>query len=291
MNENDNFSRIWYGTRPGALPIEWETFKFRQWPGVRVQYRRLNGPTTYDFSISGKAHCFFLLDVHRVDGETIVGDLPKITTKDLRDKFVFSGESCSISGWSQLAKPGAFTMVELETIESDGMCGLRPLFIQSDALLRSILTQFKALAMGDGSEIPGYAETLAIILPQELKRLHAARSRAHAEIGGLTPRQLRAAIAYIEDRIDQEISISDMAQNLGISPFHFIRMFKKSAGVPPHKYFLARRVDRAKELLRSPQLSISEVAEMSGFCGASQFTRTFRKVVGICPSRYRRDLS
>lgn len=288
--DNHGFSRISYGTRPGVLPIEWETFKCRQWPGVRVQYRRLNGPLTYSFSISGKTHCFFLLDIHRMDGETIIGDLPKITIKDLRDKFVFAGESCSISGWSQIAKAGSFTMVELETIEGDDIWRIPPIFTQSEVLLRSLMSQFKSLVIDDASAVPGYAETLAMMLSQELKRIHATRDRIPAEDGGLTPRQLRTAIAYMEDRINQEISISDMAKNLGISPFHFIRMFKKSVGVPPHRYFLERRVDRAKELLRSSHLSVSEVAEMSGFGGVAQLTRTFRRIVGTIPSKFRKDL-
>lgn len=289
--DNHGFSHISYGTRPGMLPIEWETFKCRQWPGVRVQYRRLNAPLTYNFSISGKTHCFFLLDIHRVDGETIIGGLPKITTKDLRDKFVFAGESCSISGWSQLAKAGSFTMVELEATESGDIWGIPPIFMQSEALLRSLMSQFKALVIDDASAAPGYVETLAIMLTQELMRIHATRSRIiPAEDGGLTPRQLRTTIAYMEDRIDQEILISDMAKNLGMSPCHFIRMFKKSVGVPPHRYLLVRRVDRAKELLRSSHLSISEVAEMSGFGGMAQLTRTFRRIVGIIPSKFRKDL-
>ncbi len=282
-------SRLAFTTRPEAIPLEWQTLRYRQWPGVRLQYRRLSGPVSYDFSISGDANRFFLLDITRLDGETNITGLPRITNKELRDKFVFANCSCIVSGWSEIEKVAAFTLVELEAIDGDGISDLPPIFMQPDALLRSVLTQFKSLAIDQTSELPGDVEALCIMLRQQLRHLCAAKDRAEQGEGGLTPRQLRLAVSYIEDRLDREISIADMADNLGMSPFHFIRMFKKSAGVPPHKFYVARRIDRAKDLLRQPHLSISEVAEMSGFSGVSQLTRTFRKFVGTNPSSFRRE--
>lgn len=286
---HNGLSQMVYTTRRGAMPLEWETLKCRQWPGVRLQYRRLSGPISYDFSISGETNRFFLLDINRLDGETNITGLPRITTKDLRDKFVFAHRSCTIFGWSEVEKSAAFTLVEMDAVKEDGISDLPPMFMQSDVLLRSIMMQFKSLAIDETSELPGYAEALCIMLPQQLRRVCAKKGLEEGEDGGLTPRQLRLAIAFIEDRLDREVSIADMAKNLGMSPFHFIRMFKKSAGVPPHKFYLARRVDRAKDLLRQSHLSISEVAEMSGFNGVPQLTRAFRKIVGTNPSSFRRE--
>jgi AraC family transcriptional regulator len=93
----------------------------------------------------------------------------------------------------------------------------------------------------------------------------------------------------MEDLIDQDVSISDMARQLDMSPFHFIRMFKKSAGLPPHKFLRARRLEKAKELLRLPHLSIAEVAERAGFGGVTQLERNFRRYVGTTPSSFRRQ--
>ncbi len=285
------FSSVSFATRPDGLPIEWETFKHGQWAGVRAQYRRLSGPIKYDLSIVGSVQHFVLLDLYREEGETLVGGLPRITNKDLRNKFIFAGPESSISGWSRIEKAGSFVLVELDSERSDETAGIEPIFMRAGALMRSVLSQFKTLLIDESQQLPTYAETLGIMLREELKRIDKKKRAASSDEFGLTPRQLKAAIAYMDDRIDQDVTVGGMAENLGMSPFHFIRMFKRSAGLPPHKFFVGRRIDRAKELLRSPHLSISEVAEMSGFGGATQLTRAFQRFVGTNPSTFRKELS
>jgi AraC family transcriptional regulator len=290
-NSGSEFSQIAYSTRPDGMPIEWEAFRCRQWPGVRAQYRRLRGPVKFNFSISGKLHCFLLLDSYAEDGEMVVGDLNRVSTKDLRNKFIYADPASSISGWSRIERAGSFVLVEMMSNEHDEISDIPPIFMRASILMRSVLLQFKSLVIDETSLAPDYAETLGTMLRQELRRIHFKKSHDGSHDGGLTPRQLKSAIAYMDDRMDQNISIPNLAEHLGMSSFHFIRMFKKSAGLPPHRFFITRRVDRAKELLRSPHLSVSDVAEMSGFGGVTQLTRAFRRIVGTTPSAFRKELS
>lgn len=289
-NPPDAAARIEFGTRPNALPLEWAAFKSKQFKGFRVQYRRLTGPIEYQFSNSGDVHRFSLLDMYREDGETIVDGAQKITSKDLRDRFVYSGPGSTVTGWAKIERAMSFVLVEMAPDTADADFRVPSMFVQADALTRSILMQFKSLVLDEGAYSASYAETLATMLREETRRIGGLKSLTKNEGTGLTPRQLKTAISHMEDRIDQDISISDMAAHLGISPFHFIRMFKKSTGQPPHKYLLGRRIEKAKEMLHSPQLTISEVAERAGFGGVTQLERAFRRIVGATPSSFRRQL-
>jgi len=71
-------------------------------------------------------------------------------------------------------------------------------------------------------------------------------------------------------------------------PYHFARLFRRTVGVPPHQYVLRRRVERAKELLLTGRLGLSEVALAAGFSDQSHLTRVFRRAVGLTPARFRR---
>jgi AraC family transcriptional regulator len=65
-------------------------------------------------------------------------------------------------------------------------------------------------------------------------------------------------------------------------------MFKQTVGVAPHSYVLARRVERAKEMLRSTTASLTEIGLSAGFCSQSHFTTAFSRKVGATPAEFRR---
>jgi AraC-like DNA-binding protein len=105
--------------------------------------------------------------------------------------------------------------------------------------------------------------------------------------GGLPPRALRRVREYIASHLEESISIRVLADNVGLSSFHFSRAFKKSEGMSPHRYLLQCRVRRAQELLASTDLPLSEIALASGFSDQSHCARQFRRHVGVTPSAYR----
>ena len=72
-----------------------------------------------------------------------------------------------------------------------------------------------------------------------------------------------------------------------MSPYHFARMFRQSFGLPPHQYLLARRLARARDLLRNSALGLGDIALACGFASASHFANRFKQTVGATPGEYR----
>jgi AraC family transcriptional regulator len=132
-------------------------------------------------------------------------------------------------------------------------------------------------------------ESLGNVLAVHLIR-HAMGNEqcAHHPRGGLPRRKLRAAIEYIEEHLDTEISLEDLASCVHLSSYHFARLFKASTGLPPHQYVITRRIERAKQLLRGgDDLSLAQVAARTGFWDQGHFTRHFKRLVGVTPKRFR----
>ena len=105
-------------------------------------------------------------------------------------------------------------------------------------------------------------------------------------LGGLAPWQKRRLLELIDSNLDGQLRLSYLAEECGLSVSHFSRSFKRSFGVPVHRYLIARRVERAKFLLRSSSAPLSEIALESGFADQAAFSRTFRAVVGTSPKRW-----
>ncbi|MFJ4192883.1 MULTISPECIES: AraC family transcriptional regulator [unclassified Pseudomonas] len=105
--------------------------------------------------------------------------------------------------------------------------------------------------------------------------------------GGLAPHQRRLLVGFIDSHLGDPISLGQLAGLCALSEYHFARMFRTSFGLPPHQYVLARRLGRARELLRGTGLPLGEIALACGFASASHFTNRFRQVIGATPGEYR----
>jgi AraC family transcriptional regulator len=137
-----------------------------------------------------------------------------------------------------------------------------------------------------------YVDALGLVLMRELLRLdHGAVPGELVRPGGLADWQGKRTAEYIEAHLGERIALADLAAIARLSPYHFARAFKRSFGMPPHRYHTARRIERAKVLLARPTLSITEIALEIGFGETSSFTAAFRRLVGRTPSSYRRSLS
>lgn len=106
--------------------------------------------------------------------------------------------------------------------------------------------------------------------------------------GGLAPWQQRRAIELMSSRLGEEISLTSLANECGLSVRHFARAFRESTGVAPHQWLLRHRVDRARELLKTKALSLADVASFCGFADQSHFTRVFKGIAGVSPGSWRR---
>jgi AraC-like DNA-binding protein len=105
----------------------------------------------------------------------------------------------------------------------------------------------------------------------------------------LSPLQERRVTSRLLDDLASDSSLSELAALCGLSRTHFIRAFKQSTGMPPHRWLLMHRVERAKDLLRETNTSIAEIAVTCGFADQSHLTRVFSKAFGISPGAWRRQ--
>jgi len=100
---------------------------------------------------------------------------------------------------------------------------------------------------------------------------------------GLSHQKLRITLAYIRERLSTVLTVSELARVAGVSPYHFIRLFRTSTGKSPYQYVLEARVRKAKDLLATGKFTIAEVAHQVGFFDQSHLTRHFKRVFGVPP--------
>lgn len=105
--------------------------------------------------------------------------------------------------------------------------------------------------------------------------------------GGLSPVVRRRLADYIEARLDQQITLGMLADIACLSEYHLARMFRISFGMPPYAWIASRRVDRARQLLRTSKLPLQQVADACGYADLSHFSHRFRSSVGASPRQYR----
>lgn len=113
--------------------------------------------------------------------------------------------------------------------------------------------------------------------------------RERVVAGGLAIWQQRKAMNLIRDRLDGNLPLADLARDCGLSPSHFARAFRRSFGMPAHRYLVAQRIDVAKTLLLHTDQTGLEIALESGFEDQATFSRAFRRMVGTSPSDWKRQ--
>jgi AraC family transcriptional regulator len=119
---------------------------------------------------------------------------------------------------------------------------------------------------------------------------HAVRHRpVQLYRGGLGSARLRRIKELVHTKMEEDLSLDEMAQSVGLSTAHFARMFRKSTGETPHQFVLRQRVERAKALLRAPDARVLDVAVACGFKTQQHFAQVFREVWGVSPTEYRQD--
>ena len=106
--------------------------------------------------------------------------------------------------------------------------------------------------------------------------------------GGLSVRKQKLVAEFIDAHIAEKISLARLAKIAGLSRYHFARVFKQTFGVPPHRYHMVRRMERATNLLLQSTLPVTQIALRVGFRETSSFTRAYRRYAGVTPSDCRR---
>ncbi len=136
-------------------------------------------------------------------------------------------------------------------------------------------------------------ETSSLLLAARLAHTHSETELIRRPISSrhrLHDGRLRRVLAYIEEHLAEDITVADLANVACLSIFHFTRAFAATMGVPPHRYVSGRRLESANAMIATGRASLSEIALACQFSSESNFTRAFRRAMGMTPAAYRRTL-
>ena len=141
------------------------------------------------------------------------------------------------------------------------------------------------------SETPAgklYADSLIQTMTLHLlKNYSTARAISENLNGGLSGYKLRRVTEFINENLEEDLSLAEIAGVAGLSQYHFARAFRKSTGLTPQNYLMQQRIERAKVLLAKADLPIVEVGLQTGFKNQSHFTTLFRKFTKFTPRMWR----
>ncbi len=136
-----------------------------------------------------------------------------------------------------------------------------------------------------------FLDSMSVRLANELTRRHSSFSIApRIPRGGMPPRKLKNVIGYIEENLEADLTLDDVAEVAGMSVSHCKALFRRSVGLPVHQYVIRRRVERAAVLLHEGSLPISQVALETGFSHQSHLSRHMRRVLGTSPKAWQAAL-
>lgn len=135
-----------------------------------------------------------------------------------------------------------------------------------------------------------YTDALATAIAARVVRHHSSFARPTRIASAAMPaRKLRAVLSYIEDNLGRDLALQEIAEAGGLSTSHFKALFRKSMGVPPHRYLICRRVERAATQLREGRLPIGQIALENGFCHQSHLALHTRRILGVTPQEIRKS--
>lgn len=171
----------------------------------------------------------------------------------------------------------------IETLRYDPGAGI------SDDTISRLMMCVRPALHGAQTVSPLFLDYVGLALVTHLTQTYGEVSSLSMVKGGLAPWQERLAKEIIDAQIKSPTGIGEIAQQCGLSVRHFTRAFQASTGQTPHEWLQNCRIARAKNLLKSTDLSLSAVSEACGFADQSHLSRVFAKVVGTPPGSWRRQ--
>lgn len=267
------------------------------WGAIQADNVKITRRETFEYGFQARRHLLIAYErAERDDGETLIEGLPRSTLREFNSKLSLVPAGHRFYGWQ---KPRVLTRVTYFYIDlldqlfdpgSGITCAtISPRLFFFDQAVWDTALKLKAEVGNSDPWSREYAEALSLVLMHEIIRLERAPSAAAKPLrGGLPVWQQKRVVEFIEEHLAEEISLAALAELADLSLYHFARAFTQSFGVPPHRYHMARRIDRARSLLQMPTLSVTQIGAQIGFRETSSFTKAFRRFTGLTPTEYRR---
>ncbi|WP_328993215.1 AraC family transcriptional regulator [Kribbella sp. NBC_01245] len=162
--------------------------------------------------------------------------------------------------------------------------GADTLAVADPVLAQVVLALADAAAAGIDDQ---YAEAAAHFLAVHLQTRHGGRPDPLAP--GKEDARVRRAIEIMRDNLHEPLTLADIAGEVWLSVYHFLRVFKAATGQTPRRYLTSLRVQAARKHLESDNASISQIAALCGFSSPSHFAAAFTRELGQSPTNYRRS--
>ena len=285
-----------FGATVQISPIELVKRHSTEQYGIATESIYAPARSRIEICYDAPAHLLVLYeDGVRREGETSIDGLPSSTLRNFANKLTFVPAGHAYREWHETSTALRVTYLYLspaklqKSIDADTSYAPRAFF--EDPILWATATKLKNVIERNQAESKLYFDALASVLAHELSRGRELARTSPTSRGGLASWQRRAVIGYIEEHLDERVSLVTLARLARLSQHHFCRAFKQSFGIPPQGYLLQRRIERAKVLLADRANSITDVALTLGYAFNSSFTLAFRKITGQTPSEFRRNVT
>jgi AraC family transcriptional regulator len=270
--------------------------RLANWGAIQADTVKVTRRGTFEYSFQARRHLLIAHErAERHEGETFIEGLPKSTSREFNYKLSFVPAGHRFYGWEtpRLLTRATYFYIDLQNRLFDLEIGIAfsrigPRLFFFDQAVWDTALKLKAEIGNSDPSSRRYAEALSLVLMHELIRLERTASGAAPLRGGLPRWQQKRVAEFIEEHLAEDIPLATLAELADLSLYHFARAFRLSFGVPPHRYHMARRMDRARNLLRGSALSVTQIGIQIGFRDTSSFTRAYRKFAGVAPSEYRR---
>jgi AraC-like DNA-binding protein len=284
-------------TKVKIIPSDIVRRRYAGWTGIQGETIEITRLQHFEFEVRSPFHVLIMAERGELeDGETIVDGFGKSTQRDCSRKLSFIPAGHFFHGWQD---PRVLTRCTYLYIDPAGPqlepalhfseIDFKPKLHFFDDALWETVSKLKTQIENPGAQ--GYSEALSVVLAYELVRVHRGAAALPVSRGGLAGWQKKRVAEYIEDHLNEDVSLQDLADIVQLSRCHFARAFKQSFGQPPHRYHMSCRMERAKALLQVPARTVTEIGVSLGFAETSSFSTSFHRSVGKTPSEYRRGLN
>lgn len=264
--------------------------KPKGWNGIAIEYHHhpaneLISPPLAQHLITLNCGLPYRL-VQKLDGQIYEGDVAKgdiiLTPANQATEYFWDRE---VDVVHLCLEPALIAKVAVEAIEVEAarievINRFAAADLQIQQLGHLLLMELEAERLGNRL----YAESLANALAVHLIREYSTIKKTVRQYSdGLSKSKLQQAISYIQEHLERDLSLDEIAAEVNLSAYHFARLFKQSTGLAPHQYQIRCRVERAKELLQAGEMTIADIATQVGFYDQSHLSRHFKRIFGVSP--------
>ena len=227
-------------------------------------------------------------------GERWLDGKLKTETRNIGDIAIIPADISHRCNWNASVQfmvlamePALLKQVGVDWVNCDRIELIPRFMTAQDTLIQGIFS-----ALRQELETGGFGGTLLVDSLKTALAIHLLRNYSNTTpklssyCDGLSSVKLTLVTDFINAHLDQDLRLTEIAALAQISPYHFLRLFKKSMGITPHQYILQSRIDKAKNLLQSSDLSIADIAVRVGFCDQSHLTRCFKRILRVTPKQF-----